>query len=89
MDVDSVPPFVRISKFCVIHGFGGFSHLFYADAFAVLVGLPVPLIFYFFGMHAFTVGFTCAEVTVGVNRWLLGRRIVRPAIPHSEGCWVL
>ena len=84
-DVDSVQSFFRVVKFLSIHGLYGFGHLFYADEFAVLLVLPVPLIFDFFGTHAFMVGCTCDGVNIGVCGWLLVMNIVWSAVPRRKG----
>ena len=75
-DVDFFEAFVRVAELRVIHEFDGFGHLFYADALAVLLVTPVPLIFYCFGTHVFSVGCTHIGVNFEVRGWLLIRRIV-------------
>ena len=57
-DFDSIQAFVGVPEFCVIHRFDGSGHLFYTDAFAVFLVMPVPVIFFFFGTHVFTVSCT-------------------------------
>ena len=88
MYVDPVKSSVGDVEFCVIHTSNGFIHLFYTDAFTVLVGLSVLLIFICFGTQTFPVGCARAVINDGVRGWLLRRRIVRSSVLHSEGCWV-
>ena len=65
MDVDYIKSFFGVFEFRVIHGFYGLGHLFYTDAFIVLVGLPVPLICSRFVMEIFLAGYACARVNDG------------------------
>ena len=48
--VNSVEAFVRVVEFRIINGFDDVGHLFYAYRLAVLVVLPVLLVFYGFGV---------------------------------------
>ena len=89
MDIDSVQSLVWVVKLRVIHWLNGFSHLFNADAFTLLVVLSVLLGFSCFGVQTFPVGCDCASVIDGVCGWLLRRRIVRSAVPRIKGFWVL
>ena len=88
-DVDSVQSFVWAVELRVIHGLNGFVHLFNADAFTANIGLPVLSGFSFFGAQKFPVGCAHADINYGVRGWLLRRWILRSAVTHSKGCWVL
>ena len=69
--IDYVESFDGVVKFRIINRFDGFGHLFYTNLLAVLVVLPVLLVFYGFGAHALAVGYTCSVLNIGILGWLL------------------